>query len=363
MTIGPFTLPLYDDDKEPEAATSELDILASIFGGLEEAETRLASLEGFSVPMDPVLFPQVGAVRVLDLAEAVRAEADGAVAQAEDSTDLLLTYGPLVPAGDPEVKWTARSAGVTIDTDGTMAADSDAVVPSQKAVRTYTAAQVAALVASAPSLLNTLDELAAALGDDANFAATMTTALAAKADASGTTTALAGKVDKSTYDANSILIATADNTPIALAMGASTILLRLSTGDIIAGTPAQLRTLLPTLSPLTGFTDASQNTRQTFMVGPSTFNAVGARMLTAGIIRGVTVQGASSRTAGSMLLEVYKNGSATGITVTWNTGSGAAGSLGSVTYAAGDVLDVRQTNSSFTPSTHFVAQIWTEQTA
>lgn len=40
---------------------------------------------------------------------------------------------------------------------------------------------VAALIAAAPGALNTLDELAAALGDDANFASTITTSLAAKA--------------------------------------------------------------------------------------------------------------------------------------------------------------------------------------
>ena len=42
-------------------------------------------------------------------------------------------------------------------------------------------AQVNAVIASAPAALNTLDELAAALGDDANFASTITTSLAAKA--------------------------------------------------------------------------------------------------------------------------------------------------------------------------------------
>ncbi len=41
--------------------------------------------------------------------------------------------------------------------------------------------QVNAVIAGAPAALNTLDELAAALGDDANFAATLTTNLAAKA--------------------------------------------------------------------------------------------------------------------------------------------------------------------------------------
>lgn len=42
-------------------------------------------------------------------------------------------------------------------------------------------AAIAALVASSPAALDTLNELAAALGNDANFAATMNTALAAKA--------------------------------------------------------------------------------------------------------------------------------------------------------------------------------------
>ena len=44
--------------------------------------------------------------------------------------------------------------------------------------------KVADLVNSAPDLLNTLDELAAALGDDPNFATTITNKIASKADAS-----------------------------------------------------------------------------------------------------------------------------------------------------------------------------------
>lgn len=53
-------------------------------------------------------------------------------------------------------------------------------------------AKIDALVASAPGLLDTLDELAAALGDDPNFAATITTALAGKQPLDATLTALAG---------------------------------------------------------------------------------------------------------------------------------------------------------------------------
>ena len=51
-----------------------------------------------------------------------------------------------------------------------------------KAAKDYTDTKVAALVDSAPETLDTLNELAAALGDDPNFAATMATNLGNKAD-------------------------------------------------------------------------------------------------------------------------------------------------------------------------------------
>lgn len=50
-----------------------------------------------------------------------------------------------------------------------------------------------ALVAGSPGLLNTLDELAAALGDDPNFSTTVLAQIAGKADGTATTTALATK--------------------------------------------------------------------------------------------------------------------------------------------------------------------------
>lgn len=67
-----------------------------------------------------------------------------------------------------------------IDTDTTMAANSDTKVASQKATKAAIAAAIAGLVNSSPSALDTLKELADALGDDANFAATVTAALAGK---------------------------------------------------------------------------------------------------------------------------------------------------------------------------------------
>jgi hypothetical protein len=59
------------------------------------------------------------------------------------------------------------------------------------AVVAYVEAEVAALLDAAPGALDTLNELAAALGDDANFAATVTAALAGKQSADADLTALA----------------------------------------------------------------------------------------------------------------------------------------------------------------------------
>ena len=49
---------------------------------------------------------------------------------------------------------------------------------------------------------------------------------------------------KTLADANSVLYAVTDNTPAALAMGASTIVARLAAGNIVAATTAEILTLL-----------------------------------------------------------------------------------------------------------------------
>lgn len=64
---------------------------------------------------------------------------------------------------------------------GTPSSDADS------ATKKYVDDKVSALVASAPGTLDTLNELAEALGDDPNFATTMTNALAAKLSLSGGT--------------------------------------------------------------------------------------------------------------------------------------------------------------------------------
>lgn len=88
------------------------------------------------------------------------------------------------------------------------------------ATQEYVNTQISNLVNSAPEALNTLDELAAALNDDSNFATTVTNQIAAKLDITTYTsdketfalkTELSGKADSSAL-ANYLTIATAEST-------------------------------------------------------------------------------------------------------------------------------------------------------
>ncbi len=89
------------------------------------------------------------------------------------SADASSTYAPLASAaltGTP----TAPTANTATNT-------------TQIATTAFVQQEIAILTDSAPGLLNTLDELAAALGDDANFAATTANAIALKAPLSAPT--------------------------------------------------------------------------------------------------------------------------------------------------------------------------------
>lgn len=83
----------------------------------------------------------------------------------------ILVAGTKLPDGTNNldlIKWNSSTEGWEADTQANV-------------IGTYVGNAVSALVDSAPETLNTLNELAAALGDDANFATTVTNSLATKA--------------------------------------------------------------------------------------------------------------------------------------------------------------------------------------
>lgn len=93
-----------------------------------------------------------------------------AITFANLKTDLAITKTDVGLANVPNVDATARSSHTGTQTASTI---SDFAAAAD--------ARITAFVGAAPTALDTLDELAAALGDDANFSATVTNALATKA--------------------------------------------------------------------------------------------------------------------------------------------------------------------------------------
>ena len=82
---------------------------------------------------------------------------------------------------------------------------------SNTAIRAYVDTEVAGIVDSAPATLNTLNELAAAINDDASYAAAVTTNLGQKLGATSTVT-LSGDITASStaFSANAVTLTTTD---------------------------------------------------------------------------------------------------------------------------------------------------------
>ncbi|MGM3173732.1 phage tail protein [Dickeya lacustris] len=114
-----------------------------------------------------------------DKALEVRAYADGLMAKHLAAGNPHAQYAPLV---SPALSGVPTAPTAVAGTSN-----------SQLATTAFVKSAIEALVASSPEALNTLNELAAALGNNPNFATTMTNALANKQPLDNTLTALSGK--------------------------------------------------------------------------------------------------------------------------------------------------------------------------
>lgn len=104
-----------------------------------------------------------------------------------DATTGRVGIGTASPAVELHVDGNVEFTG-TLDVTGliTSATATAATNDTTVATTAYVQSALASLVDSAPAALDTLNELAAALGDDANFATTVTNSLAGKSDTSHT---------------------------------------------------------------------------------------------------------------------------------------------------------------------------------
>ena len=111
--------------------------------------------------------------------------------------------------------------GKTVTVATASASDNDTSVASTA----YVTTAIANLADSAPSTLNTLNELAAALGDDANFSTTVTNSIATKLPlAGGTMTGNIAHASDFTIDAGGDIILDADGADVILKDGGTSFL-------------------------------------------------------------------------------------------------------------------------------------------
>lgn len=114
---------------------------------------------------------------------------------------IAVSSGGAVIVGPAEVSGDTTLANVTINgtlnmnagTVGTITGLSEPVLDSDAATKGYVVAAINALVDSAPGTLDTLNEIAAALGDDPNLAATLNAEIATKLPKAGG--AMSGQID------------------------------------------------------------------------------------------------------------------------------------------------------------------------
>jgi hypothetical protein len=93
------------------------------------------------------------------------------------------TIGDNFTAGNSSYRWTGTSwiSNILGQVTWTDVTGKPAEVETSAAIETFVDGRVQLIVAAAPAALDTLNELAASLNDDADFAGTMTTALSGKA--------------------------------------------------------------------------------------------------------------------------------------------------------------------------------------
>lgn len=251
-----------------------------------------------------------------------------------DVTGLAAALALLAPLASPGLTGTPTAPTATAGTATT-----------QIATTAFVATAVAALVASAPGLLDTLDELAAALGDDANFAATMTTALAGKVGTGRTVSTGTGLTGGGDLSANRTL---------AVAYGTSS-----STACV--GNDARLSdTRTPTVGTSPYDLSLIAFGKDTTRAAGTGDNPFGVKLQRATTFTSATFRCAIADSSGSGVYKCQKNGAdVSGMTATVAFGSQVAGGTvtGSWAFAAGDILTLVDVSNGGTPGKGLIVDL------
>lgn len=146
---------------------------STAWNALPYANEPLSDLENrVGAYLEDNLLGQANGVASLNSSGKVPASQLDITELSQDAVNTAITAGTGITKSYDDVANT-----ITVSTD-------TSVIATKMYAESYTDQAFAQLVGAAPAVLNTLSELADALGDDANFASTVATQLTAKADAS-----------------------------------------------------------------------------------------------------------------------------------------------------------------------------------
>jgi len=211
LASGTLTATIVDDSHNHTIANvdglqTDLDTRAT-WSGLTSTNTAIRSLVTTETARVGLLNTNLTATNT-----AIRTLVSDRV-QVANNTTLLATKAPLASPALTGVP-TAPTAANTVSTTQ---------VATTAFVQNVVDVDVAALVDSAPATLNTLNELAAALGDDTNFATTLSTNLGQKLGATASVTLTGAVTGTASFSANAVSVTTvATSDPTVTLTGAVT---------------------------------------------------------------------------------------------------------------------------------------------
>src|SRR6056300_939846 len=163
-------------DAKIETDASGNLVITNTGGDISIGDTTSDIFVGDGTNNIDIVFEQDGEIRGTSGVTVTLGQSDSNVRMA---TDLNLNSNDITNAGS--ITGTSFSdgtiSGITFIDEDSFATNSATRVPTQQSIKAYVDAEVAGVVDSAPAALNTLNELAAALGDDASFSTTTSTAL------------------------------------------------------------------------------------------------------------------------------------------------------------------------------------------
>lgn len=149
-----------------------------------------------------------GLIKTIDNAAATTADKELTDGAGNELNISVNTQGDITASGDVTANALIKSGGTSLqilmadgstitmvlEATGVNASDNDSTIPTSAAIKDYVDTEITNLIDGSPTALDTLNELAAALGDDANFSTTITNALGKRLRFDAAQTLSAGEI-------------------------------------------------------------------------------------------------------------------------------------------------------------------------